>query len=75
MGAKPEHILNLLYTKVFESEQKLARYKDEGWTECVEEEQGRLDDWKLLYDAVDAGLLDDLRAASEAWKSRTVVTA
>lgn len=70
MSNKPEHVLNLLYDKVFESEQKLARYKAEGWDECTEEEQARLDDWKLLYDAVDAGLLGKLKADRGALTSQ-----
>lgn len=61
MSDKPEYILNLLYAEIFKSEQNLARFTSEGWTECVEEEQARLDNWKLLYDAVDQGLLDKLR--------------
>lgn len=73
MSDKPEHVLNLVYAELLKSERNLAHYKDEGWDECVEEEQSRLDDWKLLYDAVDGGLLADLKAASEALKSQLAV--
>lgn len=61
MSDKPDHILNLLYDKLLESERNLARFKAEGWVECVEAEERRLDDLRLLYDAVDQGLLDKLR--------------
>lgn len=73
MSDRPQHVLNVLYDETFKSEQKLARYTAEGWEECVEEEQKRLNHWKLLYDAVDGGLLDDLAAAAEALESRMAV--
>lgn len=68
MSGKPEHVLNLLYAETLKSEQRLARFESEGWTECIEEEQKRLSHWKLLYDAVDGGLLDGLESAFEALK-------
>lgn len=62
MNEKYEHILTLLDAQITKAKRDLDSFKRQGWVECVEEEQERLTEWELLYDAVDQGLLDAAKA-------------
>jgi len=62
MSEKPEHILTLLDAQIAVEKRNVARFEREGWAEPLAEARQALHELELLYDIVDEGLIDALKA-------------
>jgi hypothetical protein len=62
MNERYEHILSTIDLQIDIAERDVIRYKHNGWDDLLPEAQERVAEWKLLYDAVDQGLIDALKA-------------